>query len=112
MDVTKYKNTMEYPKKPSKPKLPVNHTALDAKNHAESMTWWESEMEAYRENIGKYRSEEQRLLAKFKEDVLEYCGISNHPKAEKLYAIAWDKGHSAGLYEVYLEVDELSELIK
>jgi hypothetical protein len=39
-------------------------------------------------------------------------GLTGHPKAEKLYEIAWDIGHSAGYHEVEIYYDDMAELLK
>ena len=38
--------------------------------------------------------------------------ILDNPKAEKLMSIAWERGHSCGYYEVYINALELVDLIK
>jgi hypothetical protein len=51
--------------------------------------------------------------ALFYDDALNYIGISlDHPKARKLYSIAYDYGHSSGYSEVLNYMIELSDLIK
>lgn len=52
------------------------------------------------------------VYAEFKADVLAELGISGHPKADKLYAMAWDRGHSEGYSAVFDRAEELSELIR
>lgn len=59
-----------------------------------------------------YNRTESELVAQFWVDAFASLGIPlNHPKADVIKRIAWDKGHSAGLSEVYSELSELSELI-
>jgi hypothetical protein len=53
-----------------------------------------------------------RLELEFKKDLFEELGITNNPKAEKLYNYAWDLGHSAGYHEVYSYAQDLLELIQ
>jgi hypothetical protein len=55
--------------------------------------------------------ERKRLSAKFKADLLRHLGIEGHPKAEKLYEIAWDEHHSSGLREVAYFAEALAELL-
>lgn len=59
----------------------------------------------------EYTTEDARLYAKFKADLFDDLGITGHPKAEKLFAIAWEYGHSSGYSEVYNYADELAELL-
>jgi hypothetical protein len=39
-------------------------------------------------------------------------GLTGHPKADKLYALAWDMGHSAGYSEVEIYYDDMADLLK
>jgi hypothetical protein len=38
-------------------------------------------------------------------------GILDNPKADKLMDLAWERGHSYGYYEVYINAKDLVELI-
>ena len=38
-------------------------------------------------------------------------GILDNPKADKLMDLAWERGHSHGYYEVYINAQDLVELI-
>jgi len=58
-----------------------------------------------------YREETSRLEAQFKADLLAELGITKHPKADALYRMAWDRGHSCGFSEVVSEAEELAELL-
>lgn len=64
-----------------------------------------------RDNIegGKYKGNES--IATYKKDLLAAFGVTDHPKAEKAFAMAWDQGHAYGLYEVLLKFADLVELI-
>ena len=48
----------------------------------------------------------------FKADVFQVLGVSDNPKRDLMYKIAWDYGHSAGYQEVYNHAIDLVELIK
>lgn len=52
-----------------------------------------------------------RLEELFKHDALVQVRLADHPKREKAYAMAWEEGHSYGLYEVYLNLEKLAELL-
>ena len=58
------------------------------------------------------REDEDRLVEQFRKDLAVEYGLVGHPKEEKLYAKAWEFGHSSGLYDVAVYYDELSELVK
>lgn len=47
---------------------------------------------------------------RFRNDALEYVGLSNNPKADKIYSKAYDRGHSSGCHEVLNELQDLAEL--
>ena len=59
----------------------------------------------------KYMDEELRINEQFKVDVLEDIGIEKHPMANRLFDMAWDRGHSSGFQSVYEEACELSQLL-
>jgi hypothetical protein len=47
----------------------------------------------------------------FKIDALKEAGLTDHPKADHLFGLAWDRGHSGGYHEVMHELDNLAELV-
>ena len=46
-----------------------------------------------------------------KEFLEEWFETKGHPKAEVLFRLAWEHGHSNGIYEVAIYYDEFMELI-
>jgi hypothetical protein len=68
--------------------------------------------ERRREQRNKYRAEEARLISLFKADLENQHGVAGHPKADRLFELAWDYGHSSGYNEVAYYYDDLAELIK
>jgi len=58
-----------------------------------------------------YREETSNLKRKFREDLAEEFGVTDHPKEEQLFNIAWENGHSSGYNEVWGEYSDLVELI-
>jgi hypothetical protein len=59
-----------------------------------------------------YNDENNRLYAQFKKDLFAYLEITDHPKAEKLFALAWSHGHASGYSEVAVYADEFVELLR
>lgn len=59
----------------------------------------------------KYFTESKNLERQFKVDLADELGLTGHPKFDKLFEIAWDRGHSSGFQEVYNEAQELAELL-
>lgn len=49
---------------------------------------------------------------KFKMDLEAVHELSGHPKADKVYELAWEWGHSYGLDEVMSYYDDLAGLVK
>lgn len=68
--------------------------------------------EEYKEKLKLYNELKMEKEHEFKINLLDFVGLLGHPKAEKAFQIAWDRGHSAGLNEVLLELEELADLIK
>ncbi len=106
-----YRGAGEYPKKPVKPQYPLKDTAYQMREYAAHLEGYEQEMEVYTELIKQYRERQENLNEEFRVDVLEEYGLTEHPKADKVYTMAWDHGHSSGYYEVAQWVSELAELV-
>lgn len=58
-----------------------------------------------------YIEDSRRLEEEFKKDALQFVELSNHPKAEKTYAMAWDYGHASGYSEVMNYLTDFAELV-
>lgn len=63
------------------------------------------------ENANLRKQHTYELYRMFKEEALEYVGLTGHSKAEKAFSLAWSKGHSAGYHEVVQELEELANLL-
>lgn len=59
----------------------------------------------------KYYESKRELEKQFKVDLADELGLTGHPKFDKLFEIAWDRGHSDGYQEVYYEAEKLAELL-
>ena len=59
-----------------------------------------------------YRRAEADITRLFQSDLEEEFGVKDHPKAELLWQMAWDRGHSSGYESVYYEYSDLVDLIK
>lgn len=49
---------------------------------------------------------------KLKQWLEEKHGLSEHPKKDLLFHLAWEHGHSAGYHEVESYYDDFSRLLK
>lgn len=58
-----------------------------------------------------FMAESARLSQLFKDDLFAALGISENPKREKLYAIAYEKSHSGGFSEIHCEALAMVDLI-
>lgn len=60
-----------------------------------------------------YRQDCHRLEgAVFKADLEAEYELVGHPKADKVFGLAWEHGHSASLHEVWMYYDDFAELVK
>lgn len=71
-----------------------------------------SDDEALRQARIAYGSETSRLQEEFKRDLFDLEGVTDNPKVDACYALAWQYGHAEGLGEVANHFAELVELIK
>ena len=65
-------------------------------------------LEKIKERFRKQEEERER----HKREVEEMFGTSGNPKADLLYRISWDFGHSSGLREVEYYYMEMLDLVK
>ena len=59
-----------------------------------------------------YDAREAEIHETFRQDLFEDLGITDNPKRDRLYSIAWSQGHSSGFHEVYNYAQDLVDLIK
>lgn len=101
---------LKYPSKPTKPTISRNPSANEARAWADALEEYEREMKSYDEDLSWYRSESRRLQNEFMDRLKKDYGLSD--KAfDLVWSKAWERGHSAGLHEVYHEFDDLCEFL-
>ncbi len=106
-----YEPDMDYPKKPKKP-IATILTSAQAKEYAVKLEEYERMIFSYEKEMREYREQKNAKFSLFKNDALEYCGISrDHQKADRAFNMAWDRGHATGLHDVIDELEDLSDLI-
>ena len=110
MNFDDYKNNLPYPAKPARPHISPC-SAAECLLLAEQWDKYEALKIAYDKAIDTYRNETNTLMAKFKADVLAVNDLTGHPKAEAVYNLAWEHGHSSGLGEVANYVEEYADLV-
>lgn len=107
----KYEEMMDDVAYPTHPRKPERIKFANNSSYGMAMDVWEEQMDEYRESLLKYKQEQARLIALFRNDVLKSLGLFAHPRADVLWKLAWDRGHASGLTEVATEMEELSELM-
>lgn len=116
MDFDKYNNKDRHPIKPIKPNLDLGtKDGLDPdaiRNYATEIDEYNKDIATYNALCKQHRAKTEKLLLQFKIDALEDVGLAGHNKADKAYEIAWEAGHSSGLYEVHLWIERLAELLE
>lgn len=74
---------------------------------------WKAGTDPEAKALRKAHSEDNsRLHALFKSDLFAENGVTDNPKADRAFAIAWDHGHHSGYSDVAGYFDEIVELIK
>lgn len=89
--------------RPERPKstLATRASGLDKKLKDE----FQKKTDAYRD---------ERLIRRFhfKEDLLDDNGLTDHPKADKAFDIAWDRAHGGSLHDVREYFEEITPLLR
>lgn len=68
--------------------------------------------EAYKKASDAYAVGDQERYVSFKTDLFDEYGVSDSPKRDAAFSIAWDYGHSSGFSDVASYFDSLADLIK
>ena len=69
---------------------------------------YNDDMATYYENVQAYREAATKLRKEFKAEALEYVGLTDNPKADKIYEHAMDG--TDGFREILDRLEELAEL--
>jgi phosphomannomutase len=68
--------------------------------------------EGYKAHQLQYTDEKHKLHKEFVNDLFENFNVTDNPKRQRAFDLAWERGQSNGLEEVYNEFYDLVELIK
>jgi hypothetical protein len=113
LEYTKYKNPHKYPNRLEIPRLICNTpTEADIKEYLRDKETFEKNKEEYAKNRAAHQEAEAERIRQFKVDLFAAYGVTEHPKAERTFSLAWELGHSAGLHEVESFFADLVTLIK
>lgn len=98
------------PKKPKLPDHPRDFAHLYKEADAAVMADYEARIAEWNEQNDRYMEDKNRLEDLFRKEAIEEVGMTGHPKADALYAKAYDDGHAYGFSEVIGKLDSYAEL--
>jgi hypothetical protein len=110
-----YSPKTKFPTEPQKPNTVVDvaifSEAAIALIRAAAKSFDESSKK-YLEDREAYWAECARVEAEFRSDLERENEMVGHPKADVLFAKAWERGHSSGFGEVLAAYEDLIVLVK
>lgn len=111
MDFEKYIFNTPRPTQPTRPVL-TGKTPKDHRDYADKLEVYNEEMIEFKKELGAWYEAKDAMRDKFKQDLLIELGIANHPKADKVFEMAWDDRHDEGHEAVYEYASDLADLIR
>jgi hypothetical protein len=72
---------------------------------------WSTYVTTFPASSKKYREQNDAIDTLFREHVAEINGMTNHPKRDRVYTLAWAMGHSSGYHEVADYFSDFSEVL-
>jgi len=104
----------EYPERPKKPILSTKHTSLEAKQYSIDLQAWEKEKQEYDERVVVWKANENAITDVIVTYIKDLAGFNFVPikYQDKVYAKAYQDGHSDGYYEVYQKLISLVEIFR
>jgi uncharacterized C2H2 Zn-finger protein len=117
MNFDKYKNNLPYPERVflKCPGCGISFRENDkfcSQCGEDILSYYTGAKNAYNKLRDEYNVKNKELYEEFKKDALDEVGLSNHKNRDKIFDFAWKHGHSAGFYDVYFWLEELSELFE
>lgn len=103
-------NDIRYPERPDRP---ARHEGESNLNYGARLDEFENVvMPAFRAARAAYHKAQTDIVAEFKTALFKLYGVSDNPKAQKVWEYAWQEGHSEGFSLIAIIFDDLVELIK
>ena len=68
--------------------------------------------DAYKAHRKEYDDERNKLHQEFQNDLFEEFSVSDNPKRNRCFELAWEHGHPSGYEEVYNYFGDFVELIR
>jgi len=106
-----------YPEYPSRPPYPtlnvVRPTSEQALKYAQDLAKYEDAILQYKSKKAEYDAQYNILNTILEQYIWNISGLTKlvpEDRQRKVWNLAWEKGHSNGYYEVYLELCQLVEL--
>lgn len=120
IQANEYTTKLDYPTKPPKPnRMAYQDTAGGVRAYADALDAHEAAMQPYRVAIAVYQADQLRLNEQFKADAINDVFGDDAQRfpatVEKMWATAYDRGHSSGNSEIYnclLNYSDVIEAIK
>jgi len=104
---------LKRPVRPFRPKADASPEAF--RSYADELERHGKEMKSWSSSVAEHRDEARKLANKFRVDALTEVGLIvdgvEHPKAERVWDMAYDNGHAEGYSCVYQWLEELSTLV-
>jgi len=96
---------------PTKPQKPAEKDYKSHSDYGQALDQWEADQSQWLKMVDEYHSANGKVNQSFQAEILATLGIANHPKASKLWEMAYERGHSGGYYEIAQEAERLAELL-
>lgn len=114
LDTSKYEHKLHYPKNIYEEKSEYKKL-MEKENLSPAQKLRIEELkpiiDEYNDKREAYREEEKKLYEQFKKDLFEEYGVTNNPKVEKAYELAYSYGHSNGYNDIECYFSEFVDLI-
>jgi len=101
---------LKFPKKPTKPTLERNPSAIEARAFADALEEYEREMKSYEEDKCFYQSELTSLQREFRDKLKSDYSLTD-AEFVVLWSEAYDRNHSGGLEEMANAFDSLYDFV-
>jgi phosphatidylserine/phosphatidylglycerophosphate/cardiolipin synthase-like enzyme len=69
-------------------------------------------MTEYKQDLERKRQERKRESQELRDQLEDDHGLKDHPKAQILWQLAWDRGNSFGFQFVREYYEEMAQLLK
>lgn len=110
-----YASKLDYGTRPKEPailrRMARDLTADELRSMVDVKAEYERAVAEQRDQTVAYREDSGRLGEQFRKDLEAEFNVEGHPMADKLYSMAYEHGHSAGMAEVASYYGEFSELL-